>query len=58
MAARKWPLFCGGHRKLGCVADSNFGFRDYATSVLYDDGKIMLFGGAAIRRRPRKKSSI
>ena len=34
-----------GTGSLRFVADSNFGFRDYGTSVLYDDGKILLVGG-------------
>ena len=46
-----------GTGSLRVVADSNFGFRDYGTSVLYDDGKILL-SVAVIRRRPRQKSSI
>ncbi len=34
-----------GAGTLRFVADSNFGFRDYGTSVLYDDGKLLLVGG-------------
>ena len=34
-----------GSGSLRFVADSNFGYRDYGTSVLYDDGKILLVGG-------------
>jgi hypothetical protein len=29
------------------VANSNFGFRDYGSSVMYDDGRVLIVGGGA-----------
>lgn len=38
-------LDTAGNGKWSVVADSKFGFRDYGSSVMYDDGKVIIIGG-------------